>query len=178
MDQQQLEQIFIDHKFDKFQWIDPVDIVVAQWVRMKCTYGCSSYGKKGTCPPEVPTIAECRQFFSEYTKAVIFHIPQKLDDPKKRDKFSKKTNNRLLKVERDVFLAGNRKAFLLFMDECQVCAECPGTKHECKNAEMARPCPESLGVDVFGTVRKYGFPIEVLTDYDQEMNRYAFLMVE
>lgn len=43
---------------------------------------------------------------------------------------------------------------------------------------LSRPCPEGLGVDVFAIVRKLGFPIEVLTDYEQTMNRYSFLMVE
>jgi predicted metal-binding protein len=43
---------------------------------------------------------------------------------------------------------------------------------------MARPCPEALAVDVFSTVRRAGFPIEVLTEYNQEMNRYALLLVE
>ena len=43
---------------------------------------------------------------------------------------------------------------------------------------LARPSPEALAVDVFGTVRSLGFPIEVLSDYDQTMNRYAFLLVE
>jgi len=33
-------------------------------------------------------------------------------------------------------------------------------------------------VDVFTTVRKAGFSIEALTDYNQEMNRYAFLLVK
>jgi hypothetical protein len=43
---------------------------------------------------------------------------------------------------------------------------------------MARPCPESLGVDVFGTVRKYELPIRVLKDYDEQMDRYAFLLID
>ena len=34
-----------------------------------------------------------------------------------------------------------------------------------------------MTVDVFTTVRGVGYPIEVLFEYDQEMNRYAFLMV-
>jgi len=32
-------------------------------------------------------------------------------------------------------------------------------------------------VDVYSTVRRFGFPINVRTDYDQKMDRYAFLMV-
>jgi hypothetical protein len=31
---------------------------------------------------------------------------------------------------------------------------------------------------VFATVRQVGYPIEVLSAYTQEMNRYAMLMVE
>jgi predicted metal-binding protein len=80
-------------------------------------------------------------------------------------------------VEREVFLAGYEKAFLLFMDECRICSKCTGSRINCKNLELARPCPEGLGVDVFTTVRAFGYPIEVLTDYQQEMNRYAFLLV-
>ena len=54
----------------------------------------------------------------------------------------------------------------------------PGNRIECNNLHLSRPCPEVLGVDVFTTVRKLNYPIEVLTDYKQEMNRYSFLMVE
>jgi hypothetical protein len=42
---------------------------------------------------------------------------------------------------------------------------------------MARPSPEGMAMDVYTTVRQFGFPINVRTDYDQKMDRYAFLMV-
>jgi len=35
-----------------------------------------------------------------------------------------------------------------------------------------------LAMDVFTTVRQFGFPIEVCADYSQKMDRYAFLMIE
>jgi len=35
-----------------------------------------------------------------------------------------------------------------------------------------------MGVDVFATARQYGYPIEVLRDRSQVMNRYAFLLIE
>jgi len=173
----ELEQIFRKHGFDNFKWIKASDIVVAQWVRMKCMYGCGSYGKKGSCPPSTPSINECREFFSEYSEAVVFHITARLDNPEERDRFSREINTRLLEVEREVFLKDFRKAFLLFMDECQLCSLCPGTIDECVNHKMMRPCPESMGVDVFATVGKYDLPIKVLTDYDEEMNRYAFILI-
>ena len=73
---------------------------------------------------------------------------------------------------------GNRKAFLLFMDTCELCKECSGSRRGCFNKTGARPAPEAMAMDVFATVRKVGYPIEVLTDYKQAMNRYAFLMVD
>jgi hypothetical protein len=35
-----------------------------------------------------------------------------------------------------------------------------------------------MAMDVYSTVRPYGYPIEVLSDYSQAMNRYAFLLIE
>jgi hypothetical protein len=35
-----------------------------------------------------------------------------------------------------------------------------------------------MAADVFSTVKQVGYPIEVLQDYSQTMNRYAFLLVE
>lgn len=178
MNHPELEKIFHEHGFHDFRWIKASDIVVAQWVRMKCTYGCGSYGKKGSCPPNTPSLDDCREFFSDYESAVVFHIAARLDDPEERHGFSRQINTRLLEVETEVFLKDFRKAFLLFMDECQLCSACPGTIDGCVNHKMMRPCPESMGVDVFATVRKYDLPIKVLKDYDDRMNRYAFLLIE
>ncbi len=177
-DQTRLETLFADHGYTDYKWIKPEDIVVSQWVRLKCLYGCSHYGRNASCPPNVPSVAECRQFFDEYAAAAIFHFEKKMDRPEDRHVWSKGVNQELLKLERAVFLAGYRKAFLLFMDSCYLCADCSGVRAECKNPRSARPTPEAMAVDVFATVRKHGYPIEVLTNYSQAMNRYAFLLIE
>ena len=174
----ELETLFDKHGYTDFRWIDPQDIVVSQWVRMKCTFGCAEYGQNATCPPNVPPVSECRQFFDEYNTAVIFHFEKAVDKPEDRHAWSKGVNQALLKLEREVFLSGYKKAFLLFMDSCGICVDCPGTREGCKNPQSARPSPESMAIDVFSTVRQYGYPIEVLSDYSQAMNRYAFLLIE
>jgi predicted metal-binding protein len=88
-------------------------------------------------------------------------------------------NKSLVGLERAVFLSGHQKAFLLFMDTCGLCGEeCVGVREECKIPRSARPTPEAMAVDVFSTVRKIGYPIDVLADYHQAMNRYAFLLIE
>ena len=179
MDQRtELEALFEKHSYTDFKWINPREIVVSQWVRMKCTFGCANYGKNATCPPSVPSVSECRQFFDEYSTAVIFHFEKTVDEPEDRHAWSKGVNQELLKLERAVFCAGYEKAFLLFMDSCCICADCPGVREECKHPRSARPSPESMAMDVFATVRQYGYPIEVLADYSQAMNRYAFLLIE
>ena len=177
-DQLTIENIVRQHGCEEFGWISGEDVLVRQWVRFKCMFGCNSYGNKGGCPPAVPSIPECRELFAEYDQILVLHLTVKLDRPEDRKEWSRKKNLELLAIERAVFLAGCHKAFLLFMDECRFCVDCPGTREECKNPAMARPCPEALGVDVFTTVRNAGFDIEVLKDYGQQMNRYAFLLVQ
>ena len=177
-DRTQLEALFAEHGLTDFRWIDPRQIVVAQWVRMKCTFGCSDYGQNASCPPNTPSVADCRRFFDEYTQAAIFHFEKRVAKPEDRHAWTKEIDQELLKLERAVFLAGHEKAFLLFVTNCSLCNKCAGVRQECKHPESARPTPEGLAVDVFSSVRQVGYPIQVLSDYDQAMNRYAFLLIE
>jgi predicted metal-binding protein len=173
-----LDKLFQEYGYKDYQWVDPQKIIVSQWVRMKCIYGCGNYSKNASCPPNVPTVAECDQFFQEYTNAVIFRFEKKMGKPEDRHKWSQKVNLKLSKLEREVFLSGHERAFLLFMDSCCICKDCAGKRDECKQPRTARPSPEAMAVDVYATVKQYGFPIEVRSDYSQEMNRYAFLMIQ
>jgi hypothetical protein len=59
------EALLAAHGVDDYTWIDPRRIITAQWVRMKCMYGCASYGRKACCPPNTPTVAECERFLKE-----------------------------------------------------------------------------------------------------------------
>ncbi len=177
-DQDRLESIFNNCGATDFKWIDPRNIVIAQWVRAKCMFGCANYGKHVCCPPDVPSVSECKQLFTEYGSGVIFHFAVTVENPDDRQVWFRKMNQVLLRIEREVFFQGYQKALLLPMGPCGVCEECAGVRENCKNPTLPRPTPEGMAIDVYSTVRKYGFPIEVLTDYTQTMNRYAFLLVE
>jgi predicted metal-binding protein len=177
-DANQIESLLHEHGYDDFKWLDPQDIVVSQWVRMKCEFGCPSYGKAASCPPNSPSVEECQRFFSEYKHAILLHFQQIAPDKVERKAWSARTNLKLVKLEREIFMAGHPKAFLLFMDSCELCAECVPNRADCKEPKLSRPSPEGMAVDVFTTVRKLGYPIEVLTDPTQTMNRYAFLMID
>jgi len=175
---EELEALFHKSGFTDFKWIEPTKVIVSQWVRMKCMFGCRHYGRNASCPPNAPSVLECRRFFDEYQTAAIFHFPRTVDKPEDRHAWTREVNLSLLQLEREVFLSGYEKAFLLFMDTCGLCAECVGARAGCKDPKSSRPTPEAMGVDVYATVRQYGYPIKVLSDYSQEMNRYAFLMIE
>jgi predicted metal-binding protein len=179
MTREELEALFVRHAAADFKWINPAaDIVVAQWVRMKCMFGCNNYGHNASCPPNTPSVEDCRRLFEEYTTGALFHFPHRVDKPEDRRPWAVKLNRELLGLEREVFLAGYPKAFLLVMDSCHLCADCTGRRTECRNAMSARPGPDAMAIDVFSTVRQAGYPIEVLSDYTKEMNRYAFLLIE
>ncbi len=177
-ERKRLEALFETHGFFDYRWIEPATIVVAQWVRMKCLYGCPDYGKAACCPPNTPSVAECERFFGEYKRAAVFHFEKAVDKPEDRHDWSRGINGRLLELEKEVFLSGFVKAFLMPMDSCGVCAACAGTKAGCKDPKRARPSPDAMAVDVYATVLRAGYPIEVLADCKKTMNRYAFLLVE
>lgn len=164
--------------YEDYRWIEGSSIVVAHWVRFKCTFGCISYGRKATCPPQVPSVEECRAFFREYEGAVILHFAARMARPEDRGPWSGEISKGLVRLEKEIFWAGFFKAFVLFMDECRFCQDCTGRRDSCVHKEQARPGPESLAVDVFSTARSVGYPIETLSNYDETMNRYALLMVE
>jgi predicted metal-binding protein len=172
-----IEEIFQKHGYDNYKWITPKDIVVSQWVRMKCMFGCSTYGKCATCPPNTPSVSECREFFDEYSDIAVFHFGLKLDHPDDRHELMKQISEKLLELEKAVLLSGYVKVFLLPADNCSLCNDCVSSKADCKQPALSRPPPEAMAVDVFSTVRTVGYPIEVLADYDQTMNRYAFLLI-
>ena len=57
------------------------DICVAQWVRLKCKYGCKQYGTSWCCPPETPASDKTRDLLNEYEQgapALRLHSQQSL----------------------------------------------------------------------------------------------------
>jgi predicted metal-binding protein len=173
-----IKALFSKHGFSDYRFLDPAEIVVAEWVRMKCLYGCLEYGKNACCPPNAPPVEACARFFREYKRAAVFHFAKTVERPEDRHDWGRKVNLELLKLEGDVFKAGYVKAFILFFDSCGICLECAASRTACKEPKLSRPTPDALAMDVYTTVRKLGYPINVLSDYKQEMNRYAFLLID
>jgi predicted metal-binding protein len=172
-----IESILALQGFSDYKWIDSKDIVVAQWVRVKCLFGCSDYGS-GTCPPNTPSVAECEKFFKEYEKGIIIRLNKLADKNNYPSDWSKEMTAKLLTVEKDVFLTGYQKVFLLNQTCCCLCKSCSGNRLDCKDKEKSRPSPESFAVDVYQTVRNAGLAINVVSTNPSEMNRIAILLIE
>lgn len=176
--QERIEELCRKHGFEEFKWLPVEDIVVAQWVRMKCHFGCNEYGTQVTCPPNLPSIPECERFIKEYSESLIFHFPKKVSSNEERMAWSRSVDTRLVALERDVFLEGYYKTFALIMSSCPVCKDCVAKPEDCRHPGSARPMPEGMGVDVFATARSVGYPVDVLTDHEDQMNRFAILLIE
>jgi len=173
-----LDQLITSAGFPDFRWTDGSKVAVAHWVRMKCTYACDGYARKANCPPNVPSVEECVQFFADYERIAVIHMQVPGCDEAGLTAWKQEVDPKLLQLERAVFLAGYYKAMVLFPGTCSACPDCAGTRAECCHPEDSRPTPEALAMDVFATARELGYPLEVLTDRSQMMDRYAFLLVE
>ncbi len=174
-----VENIFRTNGFNDFRWIQTKYIKVEQWVRFKCRFGCHCYGKKAVCSPRVPSVAECREFISEYTEAAIFEVAKIVNNREERRAYCRSINERFYQLERQLFLSGFYKVFALYCDPCNYGGgPCASDVKECKNPIMARPSPEGLGIDVFSAAKKAGYEMKVLKDYSEIMKRYAFMLIE
>jgi len=176
--QEQIEPILRRQAFSEYRWFDPSAVRVAEWVRMKCQFGCPHFGRAAVCPPNTPSVEDCRRFFSEYQHALVFHFQIAQSETRARHAWSAQTNRALVAAERDVFLAGYPKAFALFADACYLCDECMAQRSECREPALARPSATGMAVDVFGTARSLGYRIGVLTGPTSPVDYFAFLMVD
>ncbi len=177
VDRQRIEAMAAKRGLSDFRWIDPKAIVTAQWVRVKCEFGCPDYGL-GACPPNTPSVADCGRFFREYETALLFRLGVEANKEAYPAAWSKEMTAKLLEVERETFLSGHQKTFLLNQTCCAACADCPGTRVECVDKAAARPSPEAFAVDVYSTVRNAGFDVHVIADNPSVINRFAILLIE
>jgi len=139
-------------------------IVTAEWVRLKCRFGCDGYGRRLTCPPCSPAPEETRRMLKEYRHALLVHGDEYADIQKI-----------VSALEREIFLDGFHKAFALASGPCQLCERCG---EFCKYPEKARPAMEACGIDVYTTARNNGFPIQVVRKRDCGGDYYGVVLIE
>jgi len=147
--------------------VSPSDVETAAWVRLKCQFGCDGFGQCLVCPPFTPTPEQMRKVLDAYGRGILIHFDSDAD-----------IKATVADLEREIFLRGAWKAFGLGAGPCYFCKQCSVEEGQCRHAERARPAMEACGIDVFSTVRKAGFPIEVVRSRRQCPNYYGLILVD
>ncbi len=165
----------IEMGMEEAKIIDPGSVVTAEWVRIKCQYGCPGFGESLCCPPHTPTPDTTRKVIDSYQKAILLH--QRLVKGQKRGEKGKSFSKFIVRLEIEIFLDGYYKAWSMGCGPCDLCKKCDlsGT---CRHGLEARPSMEACGIDVFKTARDNGFHIEVVRTHDDEMNIFGLVLVE
>lgn len=139
-------------------------VVTAEWVRLKCRFGCGGYAQSLTCPPYSPTPQETGRMLKEYKRGLLIHGDRYAD-----------MREIVTALEREAFLDGYWKAFAMASGPCEYCKTCG---EHCRHPRKARPSMEACGIDVFTTVRANGYPIEVVRSKSCKANYYGLLLLE
>jgi predicted metal-binding protein len=146
--------------------VGPRDVFCAEWVRLKCQYGCDGFGSSLTCPPHTPTPERTRRIVDEYSRLLLVHCKRWAD-----------VHGIVVPLEREIFLDGHHKAFAWSAGPCRLCRTCD-TSGTCRHAERARPAMEACGIDVYATARKAGFPIRVVRSRRDDDNYFGLVAIE
>jgi len=155
--------------------IDPKNVLTAEWVRLKCQYGCNRYGTCLTCPPFSPSPENTKTMLKHYFQALImvYDIPEEKKERGKR----KKLRRDLAKLEREMFLDGYYKAFGMACGPCNLCKEC-NLSYPCKFEEIARPSMEACGIDVYQTLANAGYELKVVKSYEEGCKFCSLILID
>jgi predicted metal-binding protein len=151
--------------------VDPCSVVTAEWVRMKCQFGCPGFGMSPCCPLHTPPPDLTRKLIDSYQKAILLH--RRLIKGERAKIF----NEAVVRLEIEMFLDGYYKVWGVGSGPCRLCRECNLTS-SCKHGYEARPSMEACGIDVFKTARDNGFDIEVVQTHDEKRNIFGLVLVE
>ena len=161
------------HGINEAMVIYTAKIDVRDYVALKCKFGCSRYGKSHNCPPNTHTPEEARKIMAEYKKALLVG-----GEVKGGFAGQKKISEGIIAIERALFLEGYYKAFALAPGSCVECKDCTYEKGaNCIYPELCRPSMESIGIDVFSTLKKFKKNLHVIKDRTSFMS-YGLILLE
>jgi predicted metal-binding protein len=171
------------------------DVIVANWVRFKCRFGCKGYAKHLGCPPYAPSPEDTRKMVEEYQTGILLRfdgIPGHADlapdeipldfHPFFRDLILW-VNGTVHYLEKTAFYDGFYKAFGFGAYPCIYCEhehcvaeEQPGVVDEsmrrlCRHMDLVRPTMEGAGIDVFATAKNVGWDLSIVPCRDLEYGK-------
>lgn len=146
--------------------IPPDSVVVTEFPKNKCKFGCSSVDKKHCKANDIP-LDETRRLLSTYTRALLLK-----GEPPTGD-----FQHQILEAEKIAFKAGFHKAFAFWAGPCTICPSCD-LDQPCRNTKNRRPSLEGSGIDVFETIRGQGETLETRSTKGDIIKYYGLLLLE
>jgi predicted metal-binding protein len=162
---------------DAAQIIHPDQVVVAEWVRLKCQYGCGEYGARLTCPPYSPPPEVTRQMLRHYREALLLCVEGAAGGGGEEDRQRRRLGEMVAALERELFLAGYYRAWGMGAGPCSFCGAC-NLEGPCRFPRQARPSMEGCGIDVYTTVRQAGWEIEVVKTLQSPFRLFSLVLME
>jgi len=173
--------------------IAPDQIVISEWVRFKCRFGCKGYAKHLSCPPYTPTPEETRRMVSEYSTALLLRFegfpgrktlsPEDIPEdfhPFYRDLIVW-VHDTVCLLEKTAFYDGYYKAFGFGAYPCIYCEHCvaeeqkgtvdESTRRLCRHMDRVRPSMEAAGMDVFATAKNVGWDLSTIPCKNMEYGK-------
>lgn len=123
-------------------------IAVAPWVRLKCRFGCGRYNQSLSCPPYALDEQQMAATVARYRLALLVQGTPPAQE----------FHEQLLRLEKELFLAGYPAALAFGAGPCPVCPNC-NLSGPCRFPDKLRPSLEACGVDVYETARRAGLPL-------------------
>jgi predicted metal-binding protein len=162
---------------DAAQIIPTDQVVVAEWVRLKCQYGCGAYGSRLTCPPHSPPPEGTRRVLRHYRQALLLRMERPGGGWKEETRQRRQMSEVVAALERELFLAGYYRAWGMGAGPCRLCKECDPSS-PCRFPHQARPSMEACGIDVYTTVRQAGWEIEVVQMLEAPFRLFGLVLME
>ena len=162
---------------DAAQIIPTDQVMVADWVRLKCQYGCGAYGSRLTCPPHSPPPEVTRRVLSHYRQALLLRMERTGGSWKEETRQRRQMSEVVAALERELFLAGHYRAWGMGAGPCRLCKECDPSS-PCRFPSQARPSMEACGIDVYATVRQAGWEIEVVQTMESPFRLFGLVLME
>lgn len=153
------------------------DIVFGDWVRLKCRYGCPDFGRRLSCPPHTPALAELRPALAGYRSALLVWV--EVEGAGAEPAARRRLHEALQELERLAFVDGRPQALALGVGPCLWCDDepCP-TDGSCRHRERLRPSLSGCGIDVFATAAGAGVPLSVAADEQAAFKLLGLLLIE
>ncbi len=153
--------------FDQAVALSPRKVVTGAWVQEKCRFGCARYSKNLQCPPHAMAYTETREMLDNYSEAILVQ-----GQPP-----GKSFHEKLLNLEKRMFLDGYYKAFVFGAGPCPVCSDCP-EDGKCRHHNLARPAMEGSGIDVYATAEQAGWSLSPVKNMDGYIMYIGLLLVK